>query len=183
MKGYKFRVLLDSKREEEVFRDILISKDVHFEAFYKIILEGFNLTGDVMASFYLSDDDWDKGQEISLMDLSMNDNEQDPNTPMIMQNTPIHSIMDQGVTKLILIYDFMSMLIFLVELIGEEDMDTKEAQVVLSIGESPDEKDRKMNDEFQFESDMEETDMDEDEYGFNEFSDGYSEEDFNEDYF
>ena len=42
MPGLKFRVLLDSEKKEEVFRDILISDMDDFESLYKIILESFN---------------------------------------------------------------------------------------------------------------------------------------------
>ena len=70
MAGLKFRVLLDSKDQEKVFRDILISDTDNFESFYKAIISAFRFEGDQMASFYISNDEWDKGHEISLMDLS-----------------------------------------------------------------------------------------------------------------
>ena len=62
MAGLKFRVLLDSKDQEKVFRDILISDSDNFESFYKAIISSFRFEGDQMASFYMSNDDWDKGR-------------------------------------------------------------------------------------------------------------------------
>ena len=56
MPGLKFRVLLDSDKNEEVFRDIVIANDAHFETFYHAIMEAFNFKGDQMASFYVSND-------------------------------------------------------------------------------------------------------------------------------
>ena len=38
MPGLKFRILLDSEKQEEIFRDILIADTADFEIFYKAIL-------------------------------------------------------------------------------------------------------------------------------------------------
>ena len=37
---------------------------------FKSIIEAFEFRGDQMASFYVSNENWDKGEEISLLDLS-----------------------------------------------------------------------------------------------------------------
>src|SRR5690554_165339 len=80
MAGLKFRILLDSIEDKEIFRDILISDDLNFEHFYNTILDAFGLPNDQMASFFVSDEDWNKGEEISLMDMSFgsNDEEESP---------------------------------------------------------------------------------------------------------
>ena len=70
MPGLKFRILLDSHKNEEVFHDILVSEDENFESLFKSIIEAFEFRGDQMASFYVSNENWDKGEEISLIDLS-----------------------------------------------------------------------------------------------------------------
>ena len=70
MAGLKFRVLLDSNDKNEVFRDILISDNDNFESFYHAILNAYQFSDDQMASFYMSNDMWDKGHEISLFDMS-----------------------------------------------------------------------------------------------------------------
>lgn len=54
MAGLKFRILLDSIEDKEIFRDILISDDLNFEHFfYNTILDAFGLPNDQMASFSL----------------------------------------------------------------------------------------------------------------------------------
>ena len=73
MPGLKFRVLLDSDKNEEVFRDILIANDADFETFYRSIMSAFSFSGDQMASFYVSNDSWDKGHELSLLDMTYDD--------------------------------------------------------------------------------------------------------------
>ncbi len=68
MSIYKFRVLIEG--EKQVFRDIEIKSDQNFEEFHQSILKAFDFDNEQMASFYLSDYDWNKGQEISLFDMS-----------------------------------------------------------------------------------------------------------------
>jgi hypothetical protein len=73
MAAYKFRVLLDTEKESEIFRDIVIDENDNFENFYHAIISSFRFQGDQMASFYISNDNWDKGHEISLMDMNYGD--------------------------------------------------------------------------------------------------------------
>ena len=73
MGAYKFRVLLDSEVENEVFRDILIDEQDDFESLFQAITSAFNFQGEEMASFYMSNDNWDKGHEISLVDINYGD--------------------------------------------------------------------------------------------------------------
>ena len=71
-----------------------------------------------MASFYVSNENWDKGEEISLLDLS--EGEESSNLK-IMKNTRINECLFDTDQKFILIYDFMKMWIFLIELIGIQE--------------------------------------------------------------
>ena len=119
MAGLKFRVLLDSENSSEIFRDILIKDTDNFETLYKAIVSSFRFQGDQMASFYVSNDSWDKGSEISLMDLSYDD-ELTESPTAIMKDALIKDFIEEPDQKFILVYDFMRMWIFLLELIGYE---------------------------------------------------------------
>ena len=85
MGALKFRVLLDSEKDKEIFRDILINENDNFESFYRAILNSFNFEGKEIGSFFMSNDEWDKGHEISLMDMSYSDEDQeDPHSQEIV---------------------------------------------------------------------------------------------------
>lgn len=106
---YRFRVILDA--EEDVFRDIEILSDSTLEDFHNAIFQAFGFDGNEMASFYISDDDWNQGEEISQVDMT--DGESDLR---LMEETLLEDVVSEDQTKLIYVYDFLSMWTFLVEL-------------------------------------------------------------------
>lgn len=179
MPGLKFRVLLDSDKNEEVFRDILISDLDNFESFYSAILKSFKFKGDQMASFYVSNDSWDKGHEISLMDMTYDDDSID-SPSAVMKTAIIKDFLEEPDQKFILVYDFMRMWIFLVELIGFDRNSPDIPEVLLSVGNAPTEESRETMNEDLFLDDTDTVDEEDDEFGFNEFDDDYSDDDLND---
>ena len=63
----KLRIVADT--EEDIFRDIEIQADSSFELLHKSILAAFDFEEEELASFYMSNDQWERGQELSLMDM------------------------------------------------------------------------------------------------------------------
>ena len=172
MAGIKFRVLLDSKQKEEVFCDILLSLDDNFESFFNAIVKAYDFKGDQMASFYASNENWDKGEEVSLMDVSFGEEGEQK----IMASTTIRDLVQEPEQKFILVYDFLKMWIFLIECIGLQEETPKAPSLVLSVGEKPKEDSKELDEEFQMPAEAEGQE-EEDEFGFNDFEDGFSEED------
>ena len=185
MSGLKFRVLLDSDLKDEVFRDIVIAGESNFEVFYQAIMKSFEFEGDQMASFYVSNSEWDKGHEINLMDMSYDDDDLD--TPAnIMSKAIVQDFINDSDQKFILVYDFMRMWIFLIELIEHVQESPAEPKVVLSVGNAPKEQSKETLEEDFFSSGGGEysegnpDNSEEDEFGFNDYDDDYNEEDFND---
>lgn len=167
----KFRVLLDSDKKEEIFRDIEIAETDNFESLYHTILNAFRFEGNEMASFYMSNDEWDKGHEIGLFDMRYSDDEVD--APSVMKEAILGDFMEANDQKIILVYDFLRMWIFLIELLERTDAICAAPKVALSVGMAPPE-DSKMiqEDAFEAESEDEMNDFDED------YEDGYDDEDY-----
>ena len=166
MAGLKFRILLDSKSKNEVFRDILISDSDNFESFYKAILKAYNFNEDQMASFYMSNHNWDKGFDMTF-------GEDDTQIlPGIMSESIIREYIQDPDQKMILVHDFLRMWMFLVELIGIEKENPAEPKLVLAVGDAPLEDSKPQeNEDLQFETDSEIGDDEEDEFDFGEFED------------
>jgi Plasmid pRiA4b ORF-3-like protein len=108
---YRFRVILDNDTEDDIFRDIEIRKTDTLEDLHNTITQSFGFDGTEMASFYVSNDQWNQGEEISLFDMS-----EGVNSVRLMNETTLDDIVDDAKTKLIYVYDFLSMWTFLIEL-------------------------------------------------------------------
>ena len=106
---YRFRVILDT--HEDVFRDIEIEAVANLEDLHNTITQAFGFAGQEMASFYVSNDLWEQGEEIALFEMS-----EVPGSIRIMSETSIKDVTHQKQTKLIYVYDFLNMWTFLVEL-------------------------------------------------------------------
>ena len=131
---YRFRVILDNDTDEDVFRDLEIREDDTLEDLHNIITQSFGFDGSEMASFYRSDDPWNQGEEISLFDLS------DDGSARLMNETAINDVTFEMQTKLIYVYDFLSMWTFYVELaeIVEEAEGSDYPNLMFVQGQVPD---------------------------------------------
>jgi len=183
MQGLKFRILLDSETKSEVFRDIIVSDESNFESFYNAILHAFALKGDQMASFYVANESWDKGHEINLMDMSYDDDAVDQ-PANVMNRAFIKDFIGVPNQKFILVYDFLAMMIFLIELIESRLPIPEQPIEALRVGQSPkhqegEQQENMASDIFSdggaafLEDDLEE----EDELGFRDYDDDYNEGD------
>jgi hypothetical protein len=138
MKTFRYRVVLDLK-DEEVFADISVSEETKLIDFYQHIIKQFGFSGEQMASFYLSNDEWDKGDEISLMDMS------ELGDGTTMDNVSFKDIHSAQGDKLILIYDFLRMWIFLIELVDITENDTSIIETIMAFGDAPSEDDKEID--------------------------------------
>lgn len=159
---YRFRAILDNDTEEDIFRDFEIRENDTMEDLHNVITQSFGFDGTEMASFYVSDDDWNQGEEISLFDMSDGLNE-----VKLMNETTIADIVHEAQTKLIYVYDFLSMWTFFVELaeIVEEAQGTDYPNLMYVQGQVPTEAPEKV---FEAENDDD----------FNEFDDDYDIDDY-----
>ncbi|MFA5573705.1 MAG: hypothetical protein WC994_01485 [Brumimicrobium sp.] len=180
MAGLNFRVLLDSAKNQDVFRDILISDELNFEQFYLAVLDAFGFENDQMASFFVSDEQWGKGEEISLLNMNF-DNSDEEVAPIQMNQIKLKERIKSHITRFILVHDFLSMWIFLIELQETNDYDGDTPQLLVSVGEISEElRNSKENrtDDFQFEPDFNwEKEFDDDDFDdFDEFDNDFFED-------
>jgi len=160
---YKFRIVLDTLND--VFRDIEIEADATLEDLHNAAVQAFDFQGTEMASFYLSDENWNQGEEILLFDVSEGNK-----SVRMMNDTAIDSVVSEKQTKLIYVYDFFNMWTFYVELAdkGEKEMGINYPNLMYSHGHMPENPPEK-----KFEADKEdlEDDLDDDDLGFEDLDD------------
>ena len=130
---YKFRIILDA--EEDVFRDIEIEANNTLEDLHNATSQAFGFDGTEMASFYLSDEEWNQGEEIAQFDMSEGDNE-----VRLMNDTIIKDLLNENERNIIYVYDFFSMWTFFVELaeIAEPEPGERYPNLLFSHGILPD---------------------------------------------
>lgn len=97
--------------QDDVFRDIEILEESTLEDFHNSIVNAFGFDGNEMAAFYISDDEWNQGEEISQFDFG-----EEHNDVRLMNETTLDSVVSKNQRKLIYVYDFLSMWTFLIEL-------------------------------------------------------------------
>jgi hypothetical protein len=149
---YRFRVILDAN--DDVFRDIEIEASSTLEDFHNAITQAFGFAGQEMASFYVSNDAWEQGEEIALFDMS-----ETPGALRIMSETILENTVSERKTKLIYVYDFLNMWTFLVELaeVADREEGTIYPNLMFAHGEIPEEAT-----ELEFVAEGDEDDIDED---------------------
>ena len=166
---FKFRVIIDT--EQDVFRDIEIETDSNFDSLHKAVLDAFDFEEGEMASFYLSDEEWSKGLEISLMDMGGVDEDS-----LSMSTTILSDMVMKPGDKILYVYDFMRMWIFYIELmeVKKDKPSTIYPRVALAFGDAPSQDSKEFQDMFEADvvgGGVGMADFDEDEDEENEFGD------------
>ena len=118
MKAITYRITPEKEIDgEEIYRDITIREDQSFEDLHYSILDAFEITPGEMASFYLSDEEWNKGVEITLFDMKVKEHEV---VNLVMSEVNISKVTTENVDQLIYVYDFLTYQTFHVTKISEE---------------------------------------------------------------
>ena len=129
MKGYVFRVTAENN--EDVFREFFVPKDSTFEDFHFAILDAFRIESGEMASFYISDENWNKKEEITLMDMGATDKKAQA---LLMEDTQLSDKVKSEETFFFYTYDFLFCKNFEIELIDETEENLDEISLLKSEG-------------------------------------------------
>jgi len=108
----KFRIYLEE--DESVYRDVAVKHTQKFLQLHFGILKAFEFDNKHQATFYRSNDNWQRGKEISLEKYDKAYRVE----PLLMKDTVIGSEIRDPNQKFIYVYDFVKNWTFLVELIN-----------------------------------------------------------------
>jgi hypothetical protein len=128
---HRIRVVLDT--EEDVIRDVKISSTEKLFTLHQSIIKAFNLSEGEMASFYISNDDWEQGEEISLLDFGSTPGREAKQ----MDNTLVQKALPDTGGKMIYVYDFLNLWTFYIEVLDIEDKDG-DLEIHEIVGQRPD---------------------------------------------
>jgi hypothetical protein len=130
----KFRVYLEE--DESVYRDVVIRHTQTFFDLHETILKAFEFDSKHKATFFRSNDHWQRGRDIS---LEKYDKEYKA-PPLLMSEATIGSEIRNPNQKFVYLYDFNKNWSFLVELINvskEENVKITYPAVVRTEGIGP----------------------------------------------
>jgi len=107
---YKFTVLSDEA--DDFVRVIKMDPEATFLDFNNAILESVKFDKNQMTSFFICSDDWEKGQEVTLIEMDT-DSEYDN---LVMEDTKLEELISDEKQKLLYVFDMISDRAFFIEL-------------------------------------------------------------------
>src|SRR5580692_8026748 len=108
----KFRVYFEE--DDSIYRDVVVRHTQSFLQLHQVILKAYEFDSKHQATFYRSNDHWQRGREISLEKYDKAYRVD----PLIMASTPVGTEIRDPNQKFIYTYDFVRNWGFLVELIN-----------------------------------------------------------------
>ncbi len=153
---YTIRIYLESK--DNVTREIEISGENNLLDLHKIITQSCSLNNKELASFYLTNDEFDLLKEIPLIPL-------EENTKESMEQILIKELLINKDDRLIYIYDYMKMWRFLVELNEVSLLQITTPKCIFISGEMP-----KQAPDITFDNDNQDEDKFSEEDSFDEYN-------------
>ena len=130
----KFRVYFEE--DDSIYRDVAVKHTQNFQQLHQVILRSYEFDSKHQATFYRSNDHWQRGKEISLEKYD----KQYKAPPLLMAETTVGSEIRNPNEKFIYVYDFTRNWTFMVELINvskDENARLDYPAVVKSEGIAP----------------------------------------------
>jgi hypothetical protein len=130
----KFRIYFEE--DDSIYRDVAVKHTQSFLQLHQVILKAYEFDNKHQATFYRSNDNWQRGREISLAKYDKNYKA----PPLLMEETPIGSEIRDPNQKFMYTYDFVKNWGFMVELINvskEENAKLDYPAVIKSEGIAP----------------------------------------------
>jgi len=112
---YLFRIISDEN--QAFYRDLVIDGSDTFLDFHQVLQNDLRFDPSLLASFFITNDRWEKQQEITLIDMM-----QDPGIPVVtMDQVTIDEYITDENQRMIYMFDFFSERAFFIELLERSD--------------------------------------------------------------
>lgn len=107
---YEFTILSDEV--DNFVRVIRIDSEAKFIDLHHAILDSVHYEKNLITSFFICSDDWERGQEVTLVEMESS-SEYDN---LVMDKTTLEELISEENQKLVYIFDMMSDRVFFIEL-------------------------------------------------------------------
>lgn len=122
---FKLSIVLDQK--DDIFKEIKCNAKMSLEELHHFIVKSFDLQKNELAAFYLTNDEWEQGEEIPL--IAMQKNTIEMNSITLEQALKNH--------KLLYVNDFLNMWRFMITVENKENTKIEKPEIILSFGVMP----------------------------------------------
>ncbi len=127
------RLRLISAEDEDFIRDIEVGGEATFFELHNFIQNLLNFDEGQMASFFITDEEWNKEKEITLIDMAMDET----SSSFIMADTKIKDFITQQKQRLLYVFDFFNERNLFVECYDINNNDCNEIKCLYSEGNPP----------------------------------------------
>ena len=111
---YHFRLI--SNEVDDFIFEILIDSKAHFSDLHLFIQENLDFDKSQITSFFVTDDDWNKEIEITLLDMAFGESSQ-----LVMDKTKLNELVSSLRQRLLYVFDLFSERVLFMELIEIKD--------------------------------------------------------------
>lgn len=129
-----YRLLLLSEENDFFRREIKIDSEATFQDLNDFILEQLGYSKQELSTFYVCDEEWQKEQEITLMDMGFGDSSSDR---YIMAETRLEELIESKGDHLLFVFDMLSERGFFIELVELLAGSLSKPELVASEGKAP----------------------------------------------
>ena len=156
----RIRTILDV--ENDVLRDIEIDETSLLKDLHVSITKSYGFEGKEMASFFKTNETWDQGDEMSLIDLGFGKD---------YSNESLNKLFNSENNRLLYVYDFLALWTFFIEVmeVSENDKNIKYPNLVFSQGEVPEDPPIKIFEESNSDNEESEENKDHNDIDYDEF--------------
>ena len=155
----RIRTILDV--EDDVLRDIEMDEKFLLKDLHNLIIKIYGFEGKEMASFFKTNENWEQGDEMSLIDMGIGKD---------YSNETLNTIFNAENNRLLYIYDFLELWTFFIQVmeVSECNKNTKYPNLVFSKGVVPENSPTKIfeesNSDINIEKNKDNTDLDYDQF-------------------
>lgn len=127
------RLRIISGEDEDFLRDVEISGNATFLDLHNFIQQLLHFDDAQIASFFVTDDEWQKNNEITLIDMTMDET----NKTDVMSDTIIKKFIFEHKQRLLYIFDFFNERTLFIEVFEINELNCIEPKCLKSLGNPP----------------------------------------------
>jgi len=131
------KLRLISGEDDDFIRDIEVGAEATFYDLHNYIQNLLDFEEGQIASFFITDENWNKEEEITLMDMEM----EESSDSFLMEDTKLNQFITKPKQRLLYAFDFFNERNLFIECYDINDNECKKIKCVYSAGNPPDQLD------------------------------------------